>query len=389
MTPASRFDLAAVDPDSRARAGVLHTRHGAVHTPAFMPVGTQATVKALSPQELIDAGAEIVLANTYHLMLRPGEKLIRELGGLHSFMSWPRALLTDSGGFQVLSLSPLRKITEEGAVFRSHLDGSTHTLSPERAIEIQTDLGTDIMMSFDECLPYPVEEAVAVDSMRRTSRWAARGLAHAGVLAERGETVPALFGIVQGGTFPRLRAESAAALVEMPFDGYALGGLWVGEERAAGHELIEGDTALLPADRPRYLMGVGTPDDLVEAVARGVDLFDCVMPTRNARKGTVFTSQGRLVVKNAACARDPGPMDPECDCTACRHFSRAYIRHLFAADEILGMRLASLHSVHFLLRLLREARAAVAGGTFTAWRRAFHDRYGSGEAVRPLARRSS
>lgn len=387
MADAFRFDLVARDPESRARAGVMHTRHGPVRTPAFMPVGTQATVKTLSPSELLESGAEIVLANTYHLMLRPGEALVRELGGLHAFMSWPRALLTDSGGFQVLSLAPLRKITEEGATFRSHLDGSLYELTPERAVEIQTALGTDVMMSFDECLPYPCEEAVAEASMRRTVRWAERGLERARGLAAEGESVPALFGIVQGGTVPRLRAECVERLLEHPFDGYSLGGLWVGEERSLGHELVEGDTVLLPEDRPRYLMGVGTPDDLVDAVAQGVDLFDCVMPTRNARKGTVFTSRGRLVVKNAAYARDPRPLDPDCDCHACRNFTRAYIRHLFAVNEILGLRLASLHSVFFLLRLMRDARQAIVEGRFRQWRRAFHERYASGETTEPLARR--
>jgi queuine tRNA-ribosyltransferase len=354
-----------------------------------MPVGTQATVKTLAPAELIEAGAEIVLANTYHLMLRPGEDLVRAMGGLHAFMSWPRAVLTDSGGFQVLSLSPLRKLSEEGVVFRSHLDGSAHHMTPERAIEVQTALGTDIAMSFDECLAYPSEEALAAESMRRTVRWAERGRARADALAAAGEMVPALFGIVQGGTHPGLRAECAARLTALPFDGFALGGLWVGEERSLGHALVAGDTALLPADRARYLMGVGTPDDLIEAVARGVDLFDCVLPTRNARKGTVFTSRGRLVVKNAAYARDPRPLDPDCGCATCRSFTRAYLRHLFAVDEILGMRLASLHSVHFLLHVLRETRAAIVAGRFAAWRRGFLDRYTSGEALEPLARRSS
>lgn len=382
------YRIVATDADSRARAGVMTTRHGAVRTPAFMPVGTQATVKTLSPRDLIDAGAEIILANTYHLMLRPGEAMIRELGGLHAFMNWPRAVLTDSGGFQVLSLSPLRKVTEEGAMFRSHLDGSKHTLTPERAIEIQTALGCDIMMSFDECLPYPYEEVPARESMERTVRWARRGLARARELAGEGQVVPALFGIVQGSTHKNLRADCASRLVEEPFDGYSLGGLWVGEEPELGHELVAADTDLLPAGRPRYLMGVGTPEDLVEAVARGVDLFDCVMPTRNARKGTVFTSRGRLVVKNAAYMRDQRPLDASCTCYTCRNFTRAYLRHLFAVGEILGMRLASLHSVHYLLSLMREARAAIVDGSFGNWRRHFLEQYRSGEAAEPLARRS-
>jgi len=317
------FQLAARDPETRARAGRLTTRHGVVQTPTFMPVGTQATVKTLSPRDLIEAGAEIILANTYHLMLRPGAETVREMGGLHAFMSWPRAVLTDSGGFQVLSLSPLRRITEDGAIFTSHLDGAKHSLTPERAVEVQTVLGCDVMMSFDECLPFPCDPVPARVSMERTLRWARRGRIRAEQLRESGDVVPALFGIVQGGTHAELRAECAARLVEEPFAGYALGGLWVGEEPAWGHELVARDCALLPEDRPRYLMGVGTPEDLIEAVANGVDLFDCVLPTRNARKGTVFTSRGRLVVKNAVYARDPRPLDPDCDCTTCRQFTRS------------------------------------------------------------------
>jgi len=384
-----RFDIAAKDSESQARAGVIYTRHGAVRTPAFMPVGTQGAVKTLSSEDLLASGAELLLSNTYHLMLRPGEERVREMGGLHAFMSWPGALLTDSGGFQVLSLSPLRKITEAGVTFRSHLDGSTHHLTPERSIEIQTTLGVDLMMSFDECLPHPSPPELAEESMRRTVRWAERGLVRADQLAASGETVPALFGIVQGGTYPALRAECADLLTRMPFDGYSLGGLWVGEERSEGHALVEADTALLPEAKPRYLMGVGTPDDLVEAVARGVDLFDCVLPTRNARKGTVFTTTGRLVVKNAAFASDPRPLDPNCDCITCRRYSRAYLRHLFSVGETLAMRLASLHSVHFLLSTMREARRALVEGRFPAWRNSFHERYESGRGVEPLARRIS
>ncbi len=383
------FRVAARDADTRARAGTMVTRHGPVRTPTFLPVGTQATVKTLSPDDLVEAGAEMILANTYHLMLRPGAETVRELGGLHAFMSWPRAVLTDSGGFQVLSLSRLRRVTEDGVVFSSHLDGKRHSLTPELAVEIQTALGCDIMMSFDECLPYPCEPEPARVSMERTLRWARRGRLRAEKLEADGEVVPALFGIVQGGTHASLRQECARRLVEEPFSGYALGGLWVGEEPALGHDLVAAECALLPADRPRYLMGVGTPDDLVEAVACGVDFFDCVLPTRNARKGTVFTSSGRLVVKNAAYARDPRPLDPECDCSTCRRFTRAYLRHLFAADEILGMRLASLHSVHFLLALMRRAREAIVAGRFVPWKREFLERYRSGEAAEPPARRSS
>lgn len=379
--PPARFRLAAADPASGARAGTLTTRHGVVRTPVFMPVGTQATVKTLTPRDLEEMDCDILLANTYHLMLRPGAQAVRDLGGVHSFMNWKRSVLSDSGGFQVLSLAHLRKIREEGVTFRSHLDGSAHELSPERAIEIQTLLGVDVMMSFDECLHWPASEDEARASMERTVRWARRGLVHRRRLADAGEPVPALFGIVQGGTFPDLRARSAEALVGEPFEGYSLGGLWVGEPAATGHALVAGDTALLPADKPRYLMGVGTPLDLVEAVAHGVDMFDCVLPTRNARKGTVLTSRGRLVVKNAKYAKDPRPLDPDCACYACRGFSRAYIRHLFAVGEILGMRLASLHSLAFLLDMMRSMRAAIEGGTFVAWRRAFEEKFKSGEGI--------
>ncbi len=377
----SPFRLEAVDSATAARAGTLTTRHGTVLTPVFMPVGTQASVKTLTPGDLEALDCRILLANTYHLMLRPGPERVRELGGVQAFMGWNRSVLSDSGGFQVLSLAKLRKIREEGVTFRSHLDGSSHELSPERAIEIQTTLGVDVMMSFDECLHWPATEDEARASMERTVRWARRGLVHRGKLAAAGEFVPALFGIVQGGTYVPLRAECAAALVAEPFDGYSLGGLWVGEPKEQGHALVAADTALLPAGKPRYLMGVGTPLDLIEAVANGVDMFDCVLPTRDARKGTVLTSRGRLVVKNAKYAKDPRPLDPDCDCEACRGFSRAYIRHLFAAGEILGMRLASLHSLAFLLGMMRSMRAAILGGTFVAWRRTFEAKYKSGEGI--------
>jgi queuine tRNA-ribosyltransferase len=383
----THFRLEATD--GGARAGTLLTRHGAVKTPVFMPVGTQAAVKTLEPRDLTGMGAEILLANTYHLMLRPGANAVRELGGVHAFMGWDRAVLSDSGGFQVLSLANLRKITEQGVTFRSHLDGSAHELSPERAIEIQTLLGVDVMMSFDECLQYPATEAEAIESMERTVRWAARGLARRAELASAGEAVPLLFGIVQGGTYPHLRARCAEALRALPFDGYSLGGLWVGEPVETSHALVAADTALLPIGQPRYLMGVGTPLDLLEAVAHGVDMFDCVLPTRNARKGTVLTSRGKLVVKNAAYAKDTRPLDPDCDCYACQRFSRAYIRHLFSAGEILGMRLASLHAVAFMVRTMRQARAAIVEGTYGAFRRSFEERYASGEGLMPALRESA
>ncbi len=354
-----------------------------------MPVGTQATVKTLEPRDLTAMGAEILLANTYHLMLRPGAQAVRDLGGVHAFMGWDRAVLSDSGGFQVLSLANLRKIEEKGVTFRSHLDGSAHELSPESAITIQTQLGVDVMMSFDECLQYPATEDEARLSMERTVRWAQRGFDHRTKLSEEGEFVPALFGIVQGGTFPDLRKRCAEALGAIPFDGYSLGGLWVGEPVETSHALVAGDTALLPPEKPRYLMGVGTPLDLLEAVAHGVDMFDCVLPTRNARKGTVLTSRGKLVVKNAAYAKDNRPLDPDCDCYACQRFSRAYIRHLFAAGEILGMRLASLHAVAFMVRTMREAREAILAGTYDVFRKSFEERYASGEGLRPALRESA
>jgi queuine tRNA-ribosyltransferase len=389
MLPPMSFRLQATDPASRARAGTLNTRHGPVPTPVFMPVGTQATVKTLEPRDLTDVGASIVLANTYHLMLRPGAQSVRDLGGVHAFMGWGGAVLSDSGGFQVLSLARLRKIKEEGVTFRSHIDGSLRELSPESAIAIQTTLGVDIMMSFDECLHWPASEDEARVSMERTVRWAARGLAHRDVLAAAGEPVPGLFGIVQGGTYGPLREACAEALVAMPFDGYSLGGLWVGEPADTSHALVAGDTALLPLHKPRYLMGVGTPLDLLRAVAEGVDMFDCVLPTRNARKGTVLTSRGKLVVKNGTYAKDPRPLDPDCDCYACQRFSRAYIRHLFAAGEILGMRLASLHSVAFMVRLMREARQAIVDGRYAEFTRRFTDLYTSGDGLMPAARESA
>jgi queuine tRNA-ribosyltransferase len=384
--PPLTYRLTATDPASGARAGTMTTRHGAVDTPVFMPVGTQATVKTLAPRDLEELGCEILLANTYHLMLRPGAAHVRKMGGVHAFMGWDRAVLSDSGGFQVLSLAKLRKITEQGVTFRSHLDGSAHELSPESAMEIQTLLGVDIMMSLDECLHYPATREQAETSMERTARWATRGLEHRTKLRDDGEVVPALFGIVQGGIDPELRARCAEALVaQSAFDGYALGGLWVGETAEEGHARIAGDTALLPAEKPRYLMGVGTPLDLIEAVAHGVDMFDCVLPTRNARKGTVLTSRGKLVVKNATYASDPRPLDPDCACYACRRFSRAYIRHLFATGEILGMRLASLHSLAFLLGMMRDMRESIRAGRFAAWRTRFEDAYRSGEGLAPAA----
>jgi queuine tRNA-ribosyltransferase len=359
-----RFSLLTVDPDTGARRGRILTAHGTVETPVFMPVGTQATVKTLDPRDLHAELCEIVLCNTYHLYLRPGHEVVKALGGLHRFMGWDRAILTDSGGFQVLSLNELRRIAEDGVTFRSHLDGSRHVLTPERAVEIQLALGVDILMALDECPPHDADASYHQASMERTLRWAARcRFAHPG-------NEPALFGIVQGGTFPDLRARSAEETRRIGFSGYALGGLGIGEGATSMYATVEDTTALLPADAPRYLMGVGTPRDLLECVARGVDMFDCVLPTRNARNGTLFTSTGRINIKGAAHARDERPVDSECACYTCRHFSRAYLRHLYVAGEILGLRLNTIHNLHYYFDLMRQARQAIEAGRFAAWKHA-------------------
>jgi queuine tRNA-ribosyltransferase len=365
-----KFELLATD--GAARAGRLTTASGVVETPIFMPVGTHAAVKALGPDDLRAAGAQIVLANTYHLFLRPGHDLVRELGGLHRFMGWDRAILTDSGGFQVFSLSKLRKITDAGVEFRSPVDGSTHFLSPEVAVEVQQALGADIIHTLDECLAYPVLRADAERSLELTLRWAERSkAAHAGP-RHAGQ---ALFGIVQGGVDADLRRQAARATVAIGFDGYAIGGMAVGEPKPAMYDLTELVASLLPVDQPRYLMGVGKPEDLVHSVARGVDMFDCVLPTRNARNGQVFTPDGPLTLKQARFARDPAPLDAECGCYACRGFSRAYLRHLFMAGELLSYRLLTLHNVTFFLRLAREMRASIVAGGFRVFRERFFARY--------------
>jgi len=365
-----KLELAAAD--GAARAGRLTTAHGVVETPIFMPVGTHASVKALGPDDLGAAGAQIVLANTYHLFLRPGHGLVRELGGLHRFMGWDRPILTDSGGFQVFSLSKLRKITEAGVEFRSPVDGSTHFLSPEISIEVQQALGADIIHPLDECLAYPAARVDAERSLELTLRWAARSKsAHAGPPA----VAQALFGIVQGGTDADLRTRATRATVELGFDGYAIGGLAVGEPKPMMYDLTELVASLLPVDQARYLMGVGKPEDLVESVARGVDMFDCVLPTRNARNGQAFTADGPVTLKQARYARDGAPLDPECDCYACRGFSRAYLRHLFMAGELLSHRLLTLHNVTFFLRLMRQMRAAIVAGAFKPFQSRFFARY--------------
>jgi queuine tRNA-ribosyltransferase len=375
------FTIEATDAESPARAGTIKTNRGTVQTPAFMPVGTQATVKTLRQDDLIALGAEIILANTYHLYLRPGHALIKEMGGLHRFMSWDRFILTDSGGFQVWSLAELNQIRPEGVRFRSHLDGSEHLFTPELCMDVQLALGSDIVMVLDQCLDYPAERADAEEAVATTLGWARRSREAFDRTERLPGSDPALFGIVQGGIYPDLRARCLEGLKEIGFDGLALGGLSVGEPKTAMWEMVEAGMPGMYPDRPRYLMGVGTPEDLVEGVTRGVDLFDCVLPTRNARKGTVFTSRGRLVVKNAAYARDPGPLDPECACYTCRRYSRAYIRHLFQATEVLAQELATLHSVHFYLETMSRMRTALREGRFGDWSRKFLAAYRSGDGL--------
>jgi queuine tRNA-ribosyltransferase len=354
-----------------ARCGIMSTAHGDVETPAFMPVGTQGAVKGVTHRDLEATGAQILLCNTYHLYLRPGADLIARRGGLHRFIGWPKPILTDSGGYQVFSLADRRTISEEGATFQSHLDGSRHLLTPEKAAEIQANLGSDISMVLDECLAHPSDEAAARASMERTLRWAARGRER--FLAPRTNPDQAQFGIVQGSVFPDLRAESAQQTVEMAFEGYAIGGLSVGEPSEVMYEMVATAAQHLPADRPRYLMGAGTPADLVEAVARGVDLFDCVLPTRNARNGQLFTSQGRLNIKNARYAEDDRPPDPACACYTCRTYSRAYLRHLFTTGEINASTLNTLHNLHFYLDTMRRIRESVMFGRFESFRLTFHE----------------
>ncbi|MBM3814179.1 MAG: tRNA guanosine(34) transglycosylase Tgt [Acidimicrobiia bacterium] len=356
------FELLAVCPHTGARAGLLHTPHGAVETPVFMPVGTQATVKGLTPDHLShELDARIILANTYHLYLRPGHETVRKLGGLHGFMNWPRAILTDSGGYQAFSLSSLTRITGEGVLFRSHLNGDKHLFTPASTVNTQIALGSDIMMVLDECLAYPASHGAARVSMERTIRWAQDSFDHlAGLQGHSG----GLFPIVQGSMFADLRAECAQRLTSLNADGYAIGGLSVGEPRPLSMEMVEASVPHLPADRPRYVMGVGTPEELPEYVARGVDMMDCVMPSRNARNGCLFTSQGKLIVKHARYKEDPTPIDPACACFTCARFSRAYLRHLFLAGEILYSTLATLHNLHHYLAIMRRIRHAILAGNF-------------------------
>jgi len=384
-----RFEIVAEDKATGARAGLLHTPHGTVETPVFMPVGTAGSVKGMTQAQLEELGVQILLSNTYHLYLRPGHEIIRDLGGLHRFMSWPHPILTDSGGFQVMSLKGLGRVTEDGVWFKSHLDGSSRFLSPERAVEVQCALGADIIMALDECVEYPASREALHRAVKLTERWAGRSKEKLSALSSQlsaseaqvtGQSPitnhqsqipsPSLFGIVQGGVDKDLRRESVEGLLELDFEGYALGGLSVGEPKQEMYEVVESTGRLLPRGRPHYLMGVGTPEDLVECVARGIDMFDCVMPTRNARNGCVFTSQGKVIIKNAKYAGDDSPLDPACECPVCRRYSRSYVRHLFVAGEMLGAMLATQHNLHFYIDRMRKIRQSLVLGAFAE----FHSR---------------
>ena len=357
-----------VQTDGNARAGVIGTGRGEIPTPVFMPVGTQGSVKAVEQRELGEIGAAVILGNAYHLYLRPGTSLIEQAGGLHRFIGWPKPILTDSGGYQVFSLSALRRIDEEGVRFRSHIDGSDHLFTPEGVIDIERSLGSDIMMVLDECAPFPCDEEYARQSNAMTLRWALRCRERKEQTSPKFGFDQFLFGIVQGSTYGRIREESARGLAGMDFDGYAIGGLSVGEPEETMYSMTEVCTGILPADRPRYLMGVGTPGNMLEAVARGVDMFDCVLPTRNGRNAVLFTRNGKLNMRNAVHASDFGPVDPECTCYGCRNFTRAYLRHLFKSGEILALQLASMHNLTFYLWLLSQAREAILARNFDAWK---------------------
>ena len=371
MKPAVTYELLHECKQTGARRGVIHTQHGDIQTPIFMPVGTQATVKSMTPEELKEeVKAQIILSNTYHLYLRPGQDIVKEAGGLHKFMKWDRPILTDSGGFQVFSLSSLRKITEEGVAFHSHLDGSKHLFTPESVMKTEEDLGADIIMAFDECCPYPSTYEYTKNSMERTTRWAKR--------CKEAHTTEnqALFGIIQGGFFEDLRKKSAEDLVALDLPGYAIGGISVGEPKEEFLKMLYYTTPLMPKDKPRYLMGVGTPDYLIEAALAGIDMCDCVLPTRIARNGTALTSHGKVVVRNATYERDWTPLDPECDCYTCKNYTRAYIRHLVKANEILGVRLLSIHNLRFLTRLMENIRTAIEEDRLGDFRTEFYKKYG-------------
>ncbi len=366
------YELLHVDKSTGARRGIVHTPHGDIQTPIFMPVGTQATVKSITPEELKEeVKAQIILSNTYHLYLRPGHEIVKEAGGLHKFMNWDRPILTDCGGFQVFSLSDLRQISEEGVEFKSHLDGSKHMFTPEKVMEIENALGADIIMSFDECCPYPSTYEYTKNSMERTTRWAKRCIKAHARPDEQG-----LFGIIQGGFFKDLREKSAKDLIELDFPGYAVGGISVGEPKEEFLDILRFTTPLMPENKPRYLMGVGTPDYLIEAAMAGIDMCDCVLPTRIARNGTAMTSHGKVVVRNATYERDWGPLDPECDCYTCKNYTRAYIRHLVKANEILGVRLLSIHNLRFLTRLMERIRTEIENDNLANFKEEFYKKYG-------------
>ena len=371
MKPAVTYDLIKKDSESKARRGVVHTPHGDIQTPVFMPVGTQATVKSLIPEQVADTGAEILLCNTYHLYLRPGHEVVKAAGGLHKFMNWNKPILTDSGGFQVFSLGKLRKITEEGAAFSSHIDGSKHMLSPEKSIEVQNALGSDIIMAFDECVEPKADYKYISESQARTTRWLERCKT-----AHKRPEDQALFGIMQGGFYKDLREESAKAIVDMDLPGYAIGGISVGETKEEYIGVLEYAVDLLPDNKPRYVMGIGTPDYIFEAVEHGVDMFDCVEPTRIARHGMAMTTYGRLNIKNAKYEYDFGPLDPECDCYACRNYSRAYLRHTYKAGEMIAATLLSIHNIRFLERMTENIRRSIEEDRFLEYKKEFYDNYG-------------
>ena len=371
MEQAITYELLHEDKNSGARRGIVHTPHGDIQTPVFMPVGTQATVKSMTPEEVKDLGAQIILSNTYHLYLRPGEKIVKEAGGLHKFMNWDKPILTDCGGFQVFSLSELRTISEDGVEFRSHLDGSRHMFTPEKVMQIEEDLGADIIMSFDECCPYPSTYEYTKNSMERTTRWAVRcKKAHKNVEQQ------GLFGIIQGGFYKDLRKQSAEDLIKLDFPGYAIGGISVGEPKEEFLDILKYTTPLMPKNKPRYLMGVGTPDYLIEAALAGIDMCDCVLPTRIARNGTAMTWNGKVVIRNATYERDFTPLDPECDCYTCRNYTRAYIRHLVKTKEILGTRLLSTHNLYFLTKLMERVRIEIENDNLLNFKEEFYKKYG-------------
>lgn len=372
MNPAVTYELLHVDKNSGARRGIVHTPHGDIQTPVFMPVGTQATVKSMTPEELKEeVGAQIILSNTYHLYLRPGSKLVKEAGGLHKFMNWDRAILTDSGGFQVFSLGDLRTISEEGVEFKSHLDGSKHFFSPESVMETENDLGADIIMAFDECVEYPATYEYTKQSMERTTRWAKRCKE-----AHKNTEKQGLFGIIQGGFYKDLRDKSLEDLVAMDFPGYAIGGISVGEPKEEFLDILRYTTPKMPKNKPRYLMGVGTPDYLIEAALAGIDMCDCVLPTRIARNGTAMTWNGKVVVRNATYERDFTPLDSECDCYTCRNYTKAYLRHLVKTKEILGVRLLSIHNLYFLSKLMERVRKEIENDNLLNFKNEFYSKYG-------------